>query len=232
MAQADPADEPQVDFQRGEPIWECTLPRPDSTYFQWQCSTGSTSAGTPRSDLYSELVSEMCTGSISNAAEHPEAEASQQPGQPNRQAVTEHAIVKQGAPRSWRRRRYVDPQRRDLDPDVLICGPLQRRFLGFAWRWRWCVVTSNSLLIFKDEAAWRGDPQSPQESFPVSSLVAYNESSYSGGPPHTFRCVDRDTGECCSVFSSGDNHHWVEIAATHLWVDLLNKASRLACLGQ
>lgn len=145
-----------------------------------------------------------------------------------------------GRPRSWRSRKYRVPARKpstvsedalgNMEPaqqlEVLISGPLQRRFLGFAWRWRWCVLDSEHLSVYWNEAHYLADPTEPLESYKVGTLVVCSESFE--GASDTFRCMFRESGATALVLRGGDGELWEEIAAAHLWVNLLNVASRVA----
>eukprot|EP00440_Ansanella_granifera_P011965 gb/GFBE01013002.1/.p1 GENE.gb/GFBE01013002.1/~~gb/GFBE01013002.1/.p1 ORF type:complete len:246 (+),score=42.25 gb/GFBE01013002.1/:1-738(+) len=146
----------------------------------------------------------------------------------------------QGAVRAhgWRRRKYTDACSQRCSPadtsdaspletsEVLICGPLQQRFWGFAWRWRWCVLTQQKLYIYRDEACWLESPGDPFETHEVNDLLAVNECSFSGPPD--FRCLDSVDGSGIATFRGGDSELWEEIAAMHLWVDFINFAARTA----
>lgn len=111
-----------------------------------------------------------------------------------------------------------------------MSGPLQRRFLGFAWRWRWCVLDTEQLRIYWNEAHCLADPGEPLETYQVGSVVACPESG-SDGATNMFRCVLRESSSTAVVLRGGDGEVWEEIAATHLWVDLLNAASRVASVA-
>lgn len=149
-----------------------------------------------------------------------------------------------GKPLNWRRRKYIataqscgdaysgegsDVASSTDSKEALICGPLQRRFLGFVWRWRWCVLDAHNIHIYFDEAHWKQHPDEPLESYEVGTIVAINENNFEGGPPHMFRCVHHSNGHTIVALRGGDGDLWEEIASTYLWVDLINTAARIAC---
>jgi len=152
-----------------------------------------------------------------------------------------------GKPLNWRRRKYLDASQKEScgetcdgeegsekasgtsTNEALICGPLQRRFLGVAWRWRWCVLDAHNLHIYFDEAHWKQHPDEPLESYEVGTIVAINENNFEGGPPHMFRCVHHTNGHTIVALRGGDGDLWEEIASTYLWIDLINTAARIAC---
>mmetsp|Transcript_30291 Transcript_30291/g.54941 ORF Transcript_30291/g.54941 Transcript_30291/m.54941 type:complete len:249 (+) Transcript_30291:212-958(+) len=140
--------------------------------------------------------------------------------------------------KTWRQRKYMDSHLSQAcvaeevreaeagnlaDSEVLICGALQQRFWGFAWRWRWCVLSEEKLCIYRDEACWREAPGEPFDIIEVADIVAVNECSFNG--PQTFRCMT-EYGSTLATFRGGDGELWEEAAAVHLWVDMVNSAAR------
>lgn len=126
--------------------------------------------------------------------------------------------------RPWRQRKYRDPCLADTDA-VVICGPLQQRCWGFAWRWRWCILENGLLHIYRSEACWRKAPSDPFETLEVSEMVAVDE--WSPSSPHAFRVIRRDDGSTLETFRGGDSDLWEETAANSLWVHMINFAERL-----
>ncbi|CAK0858758.1 unnamed protein product [Prorocentrum cordatum] len=149
---------------------------------------------------------------------------------------------RQGGPQSWRRRMYRSPCEAAAPPrvrtaaeaagsgQVILCGPLQRRVLGFCWCWRWCVLEPAALHVYRSEARRREAPGQPLESIEVGRIFASPEGG--AGFQHTFRCADRTTLRSLAAFRAGVGDIWEEIAAARLWVDLLNTAARIACNPQ
>mmetsp|Transcript_10288 Transcript_10288/g.24732 ORF Transcript_10288/g.24732 Transcript_10288/m.24732 type:complete len:259 (-) Transcript_10288:139-915(-) len=108
------------------------------------------------------------------------------------------------------------------DDEVVIAGPLQQRFLGFWWRWRWCVLKGTVLHVYRDEGQWQADPTAYFEVLDAFDMVAVNESQHNRSA--FFRCVHSETGSNMATFRGGEKEIWEEVAAMHLWVDLLNSA--------
>eukprot|EP00931_Biecheleriopsis_adriatica_P037859 TRINITY_DN21712_c0_g1_i1.p1 TRINITY_DN21712_c0_g1~~TRINITY_DN21712_c0_g1_i1.p1 ORF type:complete len:284 (+),score=46.83 TRINITY_DN21712_c0_g1_i1:84-935(+) len=226
----------------------------DDTHFWHQISMGSTTTGTPFSiDAISELASLSRSASHARSVG---VEASKQActlfteDTEDEDDPLEQYLVKEdrlsfkvyqpsgsGQAHRWRRRKYYHPSLRQGylvepqphgasqcfdDDEVLICGPLQQRCWGLAWRWRWCVLKGDTLYLYRDEACWRGAPTDPFETIEVKNVLAVSENSGSG----LFRCLHNNGGSTIATFRGGDCDLWEEIAATHLWVDLINSAAR------
>lgn len=126
--------------------------------------------------------------------------------------------------RAWRIRKYRDPCLTDTD-SVVICGPLQQRYWGFAWRWRWCVLENGLLHIYRDEACWRKAPSDPFETLEVSEMVAVDE--WSPSSPHAFRVIRREDDSTLETFRGGDSDLWEETVSNSLWVHMINSTERL-----
>mmetsp|Transcript_50041 Transcript_50041/g.119544 ORF Transcript_50041/g.119544 Transcript_50041/m.119544 type:complete len:264 (+) Transcript_50041:123-914(+) len=108
--------------------------------------------------------------------------------------------------------------------EVVISGPLQQRFWGFWWRWRWCVLKGSTMYIYRDEAQWQAEPGAFFESHDVGEMFAVNENHHNGVA--YLRCIHSETSSNLATFRGGENEIWEEVAATHLWVDLLSSARR------
>lgn len=231
-----------------EQVWECatrssegTHERPEESRYIWRLSTGSTSVGTPQSEgpTWDHAPLSLTRSAWSSpAANFKEVHAD---------CGGSHALkvrIKAAAPpgtssgvQELRRRKYVQPSQSanhagqpgalPLQAEVHIAGPLQRRFFGFAWRWRWCVLDTHELKIYWDEVHWTQRPEEPLEAFQVGGLVACCENSYQNCPS-VLRCLDHETGHTVVTLRGGDHERWEETATTHLWVDLLNTAARIA----
>mmetsp|Transcript_109313 Transcript_109313/g.244235 ORF Transcript_109313/g.244235 Transcript_109313/m.244235 type:complete len:202 (+) Transcript_109313:123-728(+) len=132
----------------------------------------------------------------------------------------------EGSPRPWRLHNYYDPRPGASAVEVLVSGPLQRRVLGVAWRWRWCVLTPTSLQVFKDEAHWEQAAKTPPlEIHEIDRLAAFTIGDVGCGS--TFQCLDRNSGRTRISLRSGDQGSWEEVAAAALWVDMLNMTAQI-----
>jgi len=228
-----------------KPSWELPAGLKDSVgrhdSFWQQISMGSTATGTPLSvnAPHWELASLSSGCTELRPGEREDSIGSLSLEKP----------VKIGKPlgpvqaRSWRRRKYMDSrlvqeylveQSAETEAEhledlkVLICGALQQRFWGFAWRWRWCVLDEEKLCIYRDEACWREAPTEPFDTIQVADIIAVSECSFSEA--QTFRCMS-EHGSNLATFRGGDGELWEEAAAVHLWVDMVNSAAREARLA-
>lgn len=174
-----------------------------------QPSLGSTATGTPRSREVREIPTPL------KEDFEVDAKVLRQPYGP--------------FPGNFRRRRYVELSQVDplesTEREVLIFGPLQQRFLGFLWRWRWCVLKGTSFFVYKDEASWRASFKHV-ECYDVSEMMAVNENQHTGLP--FFRCLHHTTNCNLATFRAGETDVWEEVLTMHLWVDLINAAQGMS----
>lgn len=106
--------------------------------------------------------------------------------------------------------------------DILISGNLQRLVYGFFWRWRWVVLTSEVLQVYRDESHWRRAPQCPLERYEVARLdTQRGDVSGENTAANEFSCYDVETGQPLAVFRGGGLSCWEEVVVAHLWTDAL-----------
>ncbi|CAE7633856.1 Def8 [Symbiodinium necroappetens] len=74
------------------------------------------------------------------------------------------------------------------------------------------------------EAQWQAEPGAFFESHDVGEMFAVNENHHNGVA--YLRCIHSETSSNLATFRGGENEIWEEVAATHLWVDLLSSARR------
>lgn len=201
--------------------------------------TDSTSVGTPQTWLSELRGWDLASPEAGGPKENGPLEAPAIPVRTGAAPGWVQPSCLKGGPQSWRRRMYRNPCEAVAPPraraaaeaagsgQVIVCGPLQRRVLGFCWCWRWCVLEPAALHIYRDEAHRIKSPSQPLESIEVGRVFASPEGG--AGFQHTFRCADRTTLCSLAVFRAGVGDLWEEIAAARLWVDLLNAAARIAC---
>mmetsp|Transcript_70834 Transcript_70834/g.125061 ORF Transcript_70834/g.125061 Transcript_70834/m.125061 type:complete len:351 (-) Transcript_70834:155-1207(-) len=113
------------------------------------------------------------------------------------------------------------------DSEVLVEGPLQERFLGMFWRWRWCVLDHQHLKIYRDEEASLLMPEKPLEVYCVADLYVASDLHQ----PALLACTSSSSGDPVLFLRTGHGQRWEDFAAASLWLRAFASASGPAIAG-